>query len=340
MFKPKITSHTPTIITKTPQRLTLAGGGTDVLWYSSLRGGDWISAAINKYIYVWVYKYSEKKHIKLADGINKTVITNMANINNDIIRECLLTVGIDGGISIDIRSDTSAKSGLGGSGSLEVGLLHALHAYKGTQVKPHQLAREASAIEIAHLKRSVGPQDQYVAALGGINYFEIDTNGKVTWEPLKLSIQTLANLKNNLLFFSTGIQKDTEKILADERNNAKDQALSFPKIIGLLDRIKDLGQEAKIYLLTGKTDKFGQTLHRHWLLKRSLSDKVTSPIIDRWYNEAVKAGSLGGKIMGAGGGGWFVFYVNKNHADFIKHMQKKGLLHQSVDFDWEGTRLL
>lgn len=327
---PKSLYKVTPITTRTPMRITLAGGGTDVLWYSRVRGGEWISAAIDKYIYVSVNKYNNGNLIKLSDGVNKPVVTKLTKLKNDIIRECLLETGIIGGITIDIQSDTSAKSGLGGSGSLEVGLLHALHAYNGEKIKPLQLAQEASNIEINRLNRPVGPQDQYIAALGGIRSFKINKKGKVTSESLDLSTKTVNKLRKNLIFFATGIQKDTQKILSKEKNKSQN--------ILVLDKIKNLGKQTKKYLTAAKMDEFGETLHKHWLIKKELSSQVSSRHIDEWYNEAINLGALGGKIMGAGGGGWFVFYVNKNHASFISHMMKKGLHHEKVKFDWEGTK--
>lgn len=335
---PKSIYNKSIITTRTPMRITLAGGGTDVIWYSSLRGGAWISAAINKYIYVSVSKYLDSNQIKLSDGINKPVVTRLAKMKNDIIRECLLVSGISGGISINIRSDVTSKSGLGGSGSLEIGLIHALYKYKGLTISPLRLAELAASIEIDRLQKSVGPQDQYIAALGGIRYFEIDKKGNVKNTSLCLSQKTLNNLKTNLLFFSTNIIHDTGKILTDEKEKAKHKKSS--NVIKTLDEIKNIGRQAKRYLLTGDIDNFGKTFHNHWLAKKKLTPKVTSAKIDCWYDEAFKMGALGGKIMGSGGGGWFVFYVNKNHSDFITHMQKMDLKYQFVNFDWDGTILL
>lgn len=321
---PKSIYKSASIITRTPMRITLGGGGTDVFWYSSLRGGTWISAAIDKYVYIKI------KPSETATFINKGV--------NKIILACLKFVKTANRININISSDVSPQSGLGGSGALTVGLLHALNIYNNNKFTKVALAKDAVYVEIDRLRNSVGPQDQYITALGGLKYFRLDKNGKVTFEQLRISSETLKLLEKNLLYFDTGLTHDTEKILSDEKNKV-DKGVSSD-VIKTLDKIKSIGLKAKEYLLSGELDKFGKTFHDHWLVKKSLSKKVSSPTIDKWYNEAIKAGSLGGKIMGAGAGGWFVFYVNKNHAAFTKHMGKKGLRRQEAKFDWEGTKLL
>lgn len=335
---PKSIAKNATIIIRTPMRITMAGGGTDVLWYSRKRGGEWISAAIDRYIYILVKEFADPKKIKLTINQITPVVTNLKHLKNNIIRECLKKANILGGIEIHISSDVSEKSGLGGSGSLEVGLLHALHAYNGEKIKPLQLAQEASNIEINRLNRPVGPQDQYISALGGIKYFTIDKKGVVKYENLPISKITLNKLKKNLLFFSTKILHDTGKILTNEKEKAKHEKSS--NVLKTLDEIKNIGQQAKSYLLAGNIDKFGKTFHNHWLAKKKLSAQVSNTKINKWYSKALKMGSLGGKIMGAGGGGWFVFYVNKNHFLFKKQMRKLGLVAEKVNFDWKGTTLL
>ncbi len=310
------------VVTKTPMRITLGGGGTDIYWYSKLKGGAWIAAAIDKYVYVTVAN-SQQMH--------------SLNIDNPIIRECLKMTQIDKGLEISTKSDVPAKSGLGGSGAFEVGLLNALYNFKGKKVSKLKLANEATIIEVEKLKMPAGPQDQYIAAIGGINYFEIDTNGKITVEPLNLSHIAINKLQENLLFFQTGIYHDTAEILDEQKLKAK---VDNDQIIKSLDQIKELGQLIKNYLLTDKIDDFGKSLHSHWLIKKSLSSKVSNSQIDNWYKSGIKNGALGGKIMGAGGGGWFVFYVNKNHDKFKVKMQKLGLIFQNVNFDWQGTRVV
>ncbi|MBI5452555.1 galactokinase, partial [Candidatus Gottesmanbacteria bacterium] len=316
------------------------GGGTDVLWYSSLRGGAWISAAINKYVFIFLNKTEDPTLIKASHGFEAIMTHDYKKINVSIIRECLSLTKVTKGVEISTAADASARSGLGGSGAFEVGLLHALYTYKRKPVSQLRLAKEASLIEIEKLNKPVGPQDQYISALGGIKYFEIDREGRVTVESLNLSPNTIAELESSLLFFRTGIQRDSASVLAGQKKKVEGRDKTSEKLITALDEIKKLGLEAKKYLKKGKLHDFGKTFHEHWLIKKRLSDKVSSPKIDQWYNEALKAGALGGKIMGAGGGGWFVFYVPKNRAKFRERMIKIGLDERRVHFDWEGSKLL
>lgn len=325
-------------ITQTPMRITLAGGGTDVSWYSKLKGGAWISGAINKYVYIFINPTDDPNIIKIFDGSNYYIINNLDQIENPIVKECLKIAQIKKGLQITTISEVSGRSGLGGSGSFEVGLLNALHSFQNKKITQLELAKYAADLEIVKLKKPVGPQDQYISAIGGINYFETDKKGKVTVEPLKLSKKTLQTLERNLVYFSTGIQRDADAVLADQKKKSESSPDVSSKVIEALDKIKEIGQQAKEFLQKGEIDKFGATFHKHWLLKKSLSDKVSGTQIDDWYNHGMKKGALGGKIMGAGGGGWFVFYINKNHDKFKEEMQSLGLISQEVKFDWEGTK--
>lgn len=335
-----ISARKSLLITQTPMRITLGGGGTDVLWYSKLRGGAWISAAINKYVYIFFNKTDDPKLLKIFDGSNYIIAQNIDEIKNPIIYECLKLVGIKKGVQITTISEVSTRSGLGGSGAFEIGLLKALYTSQEKHVSPLTLGKQAADIEIVKLKKSVGPQDQYIAALGGINYFEIDKKGVVRVEPLKLSKKTIQGLETNLLYFSTGINRDAEIVLGDQRRQVQSSPDTSSAVLESLDKIKALGFKVKKYLLNGEIDKFGISLNEHWLIKKTLSEKMSNSKIDYWYKKAIDFGSLGGKIMGAGGGGWFVFYVSRNHAQFTKKMKRLGLIPQNVKFDWEGTKIL
>lgn len=331
------------IVAQSPMRITLGGGGTDVMWYSKLKGGAWISASIDRYVTAVVSTLEDPNIIKVTDYDIVTINEDFQQIPNPIIRECLDITGIEKGIDITYTSDASSKSGLGGSGAFEISLLHALHAYKNENVSQWQLAEEACDIEINRLKKPVGPQDQYISSLGGIQYFEIDTNGNISAEPLNLSYDAISQLEHNLLYFRTGIQRDASAVLADQKKkmeNSKKTNGDKQKLIDSLDQIKSLGQRVKKYLLRGNIDAFGESLHEHWMVKKQLSDSVSNPQIDEWYEEARKAGAIGGKIMGAGGGGWFMFYVNDNQTAFRERMKAIGLEERRVNFDWVGTKLL
>ncbi len=310
------------VYSKTPLRITLAGGGTDVLWYSRLCGGAWISTAIDKYVNIY---------------ISDSTKTSNNYSTHPIISQCLKLTNTKRNLEIKFSSDVPPGSGLGGSGAFEVGMLHALYCFQKKSVTQEELAQKAAYIEIRKLKKPVGPQDQYITALGGIKYFEIDKNGRVTHEPLKLKSETISRLEENLLFFSTNIQREAAIVLDDAKKGLLDN-LKSSKIISALNEIKSLGLLAKKYLTLCQLDDFGSTLHQHWLIKKRLSGKISSPKVDEWYNEALKAGAMGGKIMGAGGGGWLVFYVNKNKNRFREKMAKTGLKEHKVKFDWKGTR--
>lgn len=327
------------IISRTPMRITMAGGGTDLLWYAKLRGGAWISAGIDKYLYIILNKFEEPDLLKISDGENITITDNYKKIPNPIVRECLDLTGVKKGIEIITMSDASGKSGIGGSGAFEVGLLHALHTFKKEPVSSHQLAKEACEVEIDRLGKPVGPQDQYITSYGGINYFELDKKGHVTVTPLNLSVNTISQLESNLLFFRTGMTHETAKIHGEGKKSVEKKDKDSSSFIKMYDDIKELGQLAKKYLLTGKIDEYGATLHEHWLIKIRQSS-ATNTKINEWYEEGMKAGALGGKIMGAGGGGWFVFYVNKNKNKFRTKMERLGLMETFVRFDWGGSKLI
>lgn len=320
-------------------RITIAGGGTDLLWYANKRGGAWISAALDKYLYIILNKFEEKSYLKIFDGERMEIVDDYKKLANPIVRECLDLTGVKKGIEISTLSEASSKSGIGGSGAFEVGLLHVLHSYKNERVSALQLAREACEVEIDRLKKPVGPQDQYITAIGGFNYFELDKKGHVSVHPLNLSRDTISKLESNLLFFRTGMKHETAKIHGEGKKSVEKKDKDSSKFIKMYDDIKELGQLAKKYLLQGKVDEYGSTLHEHWLIKTRQS-ATTNPKIDEWYEAGIKAGALGGKIMGAGGGGWLVFYVNRNKAQFRNKMIKLGLEEREIKFEWEGTKLI
>lgn len=323
------------IITQTPMRITLAGGGTDINWYSKLEGGAWISAAFNRYLLVTLTMTEDPHFIGYSYGDEAIQGDSYKLIPNIYVRECLKYSGTTKGVSINISSEVSGRSGLGGSAALEVGLLHALYCYKRKSISQLKLAKDAFYIESVKLKRDyIGPQDQYIVSLGGIKYFEREKNGKVHVFDLPLSLHAISELESNLLYFRTGILRDASTVLVGQKSNAGN------KQIEALNQIKRLGQKARSYLACGDIDSFGATFDEHWQMKKKLSDKVSNPQIDKWYNEAKKMGALGGKIMGAGGGGWFVFYVNKNKQDFKNRMSQLGLQERKVKFDFEGSKVL
>lgn len=331
-----------TIITQTPMRITLGGGGTDVLWYSKKYGGAWISATIDKYVFVTLNLPEDKNLIRISHGDKAAFVSKADDVPNEIIREALKLVGINSGIEISTVADASARSGLGGSGAFEVGVLNALYTYLRKPVSPLQLGKEACHIEIDKMGKSIGPQDQYIVALGGIKYFEINgPDGEIdTVEDLVISTHTRLELEHNLLYFRTGIMRDADSVLAEQKRRVESTTSDQNEVIEALHEIKDLGRKVKGYLETGDLDAFGRSLHTHWLIKKRLSHNVSNPQIDAWYDAALQAGALGGKIMGAGGGGWFMFYVPKDKQQFREKMAQVGLEEKSCRFDWEGTKVI
>lgn len=326
------------IISRSPVRISLGGGGTDLPSYYSKYGGALIAAAIDKYTLVTA-------HTRFDDDIklnySKTeLVKNIDDIENNIFRESLKLLNITNGIELTSLADMPSKSGLGTSGSFTVALLNALHAYKKEFVSQKELAEEACHIEIDIIKEPIGKQDQYIAAFGGITYFEFDKQGNVTVEPVKMNDETRNELHNNTILFYTGIRRSASKILKEQDDKSKKEE---GKIIDTLHEIKKIGVDTKKAFEKGDIDKFGELLDYHWKIKKNLSKRVTNPYIDECYQYGMKHGALGGKIMGAGGGGFFMFYhkgTNVEKTAFIKEMAKKGLRKMNFNFDYEGSKII
>lgn len=291
------------IITRTPVRLPLGGGGTDLASYYSKFGGFFVGAAINKHNYIAV-------KTRFEDGFrisySKTEITDSVDsIQQPIIRECLKLLGIRDYLEIVSIADVPGRSGLGGSSSYAVGVLNALHSYRRDNAPPGRLAEEACHIEIERLGEPIGKQDQYVAAFGGVNSYEIDLEGRVRVKPLRISRHDIAELENNILLFYTGITRNASTILTEiKKNEEKDEA----RVVETMHKIKAIGYEIRDALLAGDLLRFGELLDIHWQTKKNLSGSVSNSRIDALYQTAKSNGAIGGKIMGAGGGGFFMFY--------------------------------
>ena len=326
------------IISRSPVRITLGGGGTDLPSYYSKYGGALIAAAIDKYTLVTA-------HTRFDDDIKLNysraeIVKNVEEIKHNIFREALRLLDINNGIELTSLSDMPSSSGLGTSGSFTIALLNALHTYKKEFVSQKQLAEEACNIEMEILKEPIGKQDQYIAAFGGITYFEFAKDGKVRVEPIKMTEEAKDELQNNILLFYTGIQRSASKILREQDDKSKKDE---DKTIETLHEIKKIGLETKKAFETGNIDKFGEFLDVHWNIKKQLSSGVTNPFIDECYTHARSNGALGGKIMGAGGGGFFMFYHNGNNNEktaFIKEMDSKGLKKMRFNFDFEGSKII
>jgi D-glycero-alpha-D-manno-heptose-7-phosphate kinase len=322
------------IITCSPLRISLGGGGTDLPSYYQDHGGFLMAAGINKRVYITVHepftddvivKYSKLEHVARA-----------TELQHPIVREALLLTGIESRIEITSLSDIPAGTGLGSSGSFTTALLRALHLLKNNLVSPRELAEQACHIEIDRLGEPIGKQDQYIAAHGGITCFTFRKDGFVEVEPLKADPETLANLEDNLVLFFTGYTRSASGILKDQdqRSKQKDSVM-----IENMHRTKELGYQSREMLETGNLRGFAALMHDHWMRKRARTQGMSNSEIDVWYDRALANGALGGKLIGAGGGGFLMFYTEDKTR--LRHaMRAEGLREVRFRFDWEGARLV
>jgi D-glycero-alpha-D-manno-heptose-7-phosphate kinase len=323
------------IVTRTPVRIPLGGGGTDLPSYYNQYGGFLISAAIDKYIYITVNQRFEKS---IRVSYSETEITDdVEQIKHPIVREALKLLNLQEKLEITSIADIPSQTGLGTSSSFTVGLLNALHTYKKEKLSARELAEEACYLEIELLGEPIGKQDQYVASLGGIICLEIDRLGNVKTYPLHLSEDALDQLESNTLLFYTGIRRSASSVLSLQN---KESSLDKEKVIQSLHQIKNTGKEIKEAFEKEDLSKFGQLLDLHWQTKKNLSDKISANQIDLWYEKAKENGALGGKLMGAGGGGFFMFYCDNGKNGFRKTMEKEGLWEMRFHIDFEGSKVL
>lgn len=293
------------IVTRTPLRLSLAGGGTDLPAFYELEDGAVISSAIDKYIYVTVKRHGSFFDEPIRVNYSKSeMVEEVAEIENDIVRECLRFLDIDKPVYVSTVGDLPASSGLGGSSSFAVGLLNALHAYRGERVTAGQLAEEASYVEIEVLKQPIGKQDQYAAAFGGINLFEFRSGGSVRVEPVRLVNGIVHDLFDHIMMFWSGVPRDAGTVLREQSENTIDRRSA-------LCEMKDHAARIRTELARATPDlaAIGETIHDSWLLKRGLASTISTGQIDEWHSRAMDAGAWGGKVAGAGGGGFLMFLV-------------------------------
>ena len=318
------------VLTKTPLRITFTGGGTDIpSFYKEYGPGRVISAAINKYIYVLVNK-------KFAGDIkvNYSIIeraNHAEEIKHPSVREALLMLGIDRGIEIVSISDIpSGGTGLGSSSAFLVGLLNALHAWQGEETTQKQLAEEAIKIEREILKEPGGKQDQYISAFGGIQYMEFKKDESVMLKPISLSETSKRRLKDNLLMLYTGSQRKSTEI-------HKLQAQEIPNKVESYFKMREITSDLYDSFEKDIIDNTGRLLHENWILKKQLAQSISNPEIDSLYNSALKEGAQGGKLIGAGGSGFLLFYAEKEKHNNIKNSLK--LNAEPFDFDNQGSRI-
>jgi D-glycero-alpha-D-manno-heptose-7-phosphate kinase len=323
------------VVTRTPLRISFAGGGTDVAAFYDHGYGAVLSSAIDRYIYVTVKRHGEifNERVRVNYSRSETV-QSIDEIENNIARECLRFLEIAPPIYISTVGDLPASTGLGGSSGFAVGLLNALHAFRGERVPAGQLAEEASYIEIDVLKQPIGKQDQYAAAFGGLNYFCFKAGGSVTVEPQRMANGALARLFDHLMIFWTGHQRDTGVVLTEQKANT-------PRRMDSLLRMRDQASQLQAALRAGDCDMktFGRILDEGWSLKRGLASLITTNEIDMWYQRARDAGAYGGKLCGAGGGGFLLFVVPAERRDTVRRTLSE-LKHVSIGPEAHGSQLL
>jgi len=323
------------IISRAPVRISLGGGGTDLPSYYKKFGGFLVAAAIDKYIFISINRRFFSS-IRLSYSETE-IVDSVDQVKHRIFREALKLLGIVNQVEIVSIADVPSNCGLGSSSAFTVSLLNGLHAYKREFVSLQDLAEEACRLEIDILGEPIGKQDQYMSALGGLCSLTFEKSGRVLVEPLHLPADKLMDLENNLSLFYTGVERRASEILSsqNERTKTDDNA-----VISTLHRIKEIGLDSRRALELGKLDEFGELMDTHWQVKKRLSEKISNPHFDEVYETARKSGALGGKIMGAGGGGFFMFYSQNKKGRLIEALQPLGLSYTPFRFDFEGAKIL
>ena len=323
------------IITRSPLRISLGGGGTDLPSYYSQHGGFVIAAAIDKYVYITV-------HRRFVDGFllkysRLEEVATIDEIKHPIFREALKLAGVqERNLEIASMADIPAGTGLGSSGSFTTALLKALHALRKNLVHPSELAEQACCIELEKLREPIGKQDQYIAAYGGITCFRFLPDGRVGASPLKIPEETLLELEDNLLLFFTGYSRSASKILQEQDDKSR---RSDKGIVENLHFVKELGEQSQRALERSDLHEFARLMDVHWQTKRQRSTAMSNEHINSWYDIAMANGALGGKIIGAGGGGFFMFYA-QDKARLRHAMRERGLMEVRFRFEPEGTKIL
>lgn len=328
------------ILVRTPFRVPLGGGGTDLPSYYKKYEGFLVTAAINKYMYININEPALVNKIKINyTKVEIVEVNEIDSIKHEIVRESLRYLKIKRPIEISSMADLSAGTGMGSSSSYTVGLLRGLNAMLRRYVSTQELAEEACKVEIDLIKKPIGKQDQYAAAFGGIIVMEIDQLGNVKVNPLNIDHETIYELENRLMMFYTNIERDANTILAEQ--GEKIEAKRGNDAVSSMHRIKEMGYEIKDALKGGDVTRFGLLLHQHWTEKRRISSRMSDPRIDSWYEKALHNGAIGGKLMGAGGGGFFLFCTeNGKRKQLRSALEAEGLRFMDFRFDWEGSKVL
>ena len=321
------------ILVRSPLRISLGGGGTDLPSYFKENDGFLIAAAINKYVFVSVMNpFKDGYALKYSDY---EYVNNIEDIKHPIIRESL-KLGFRKNIEITTLADLPSGTGLGSSGSFTTALLKALYINSSKNLHPDELAELACDIEINKLKEPIGKQDQYIAAFGGISSFSFNKDDTVDYKPLNISDDTLYDLEDNLMLFFTGYSRSAGKILKDQDSKSKH---NDEDMLNNLHMVKRLGFESKKALESGDTRVFGELMHEHWENKKKRSGGMSNPKINDWYDIAMQNGAIGGKLVGAGGGGFLMFMAH-DRAKLRKALTSAGMHEVRFKFDFEGTKSL
>ncbi len=321
------------IITRSPLRISLGGGGTDLPSYYEDHTGFLIAAAIDKYVYITIHKTFVPEMILKYSKVER--VDHAEQIEHPIVREACALLQMDGrSLEITAMADIPAGTGLGSSGSFTTALLKALHTYKKNIVRPEEIAAQACQIELEKLHEPIGKQDQYIAAVGGLTSFHFLPNGRVEILPVEADEETLYNLQDNLLMFFTGYTRSASKILKEQ--NDKTRGMNSAMIENL-HFVKELGVQSKEAIESGNLREFARLMDVHWQRKKERSGEMSNPKINEWYEHAMANGALGGKLIGAGGGGFLLFYAEEKTR--LRHaMRLAGLMEVRFRFDFEGTK--
>ena len=322
------------LITRTPLRITLGGGGTDLPSYYEEHGGMVVSAAINKHIYISVNRTFTEDYFLKYSQLER--VDKVSQIEHPIMREVLSAHDIGPNVEIVSTADIPAGTGLGSSGAFTVGMLHAAHATQRDHVSAADLGEEACRIEIDVLGRPVGKQDQYAAAFGGITAFEFNPDGTVKAAPARLPAETVLDLEQHLLMFFTGYSRDADRVLEDQRARS---LTGESEMAENLHHVKDLGRRSLTALEHGDTTAFADLMHEHWLVKRRRSAGMSNRRIDGLYDLARDHGARGGKLVGAGAGGFLMFYAEDSRR-LRTAMRDEGLTEMQFGFDLDGSTVL
>jgi D-glycero-alpha-D-manno-heptose-7-phosphate kinase len=321
---------------RSPFRLPLGGGGTDLPEYYSKFGGFLVTAAIDKYMYLAINRPALVDKIMVRYSETETV-NRVEDVKHDIARNVLLALNHHGPIHINSMADIAAGTGLGSSSAYAVGLIKGLAHLQRRYLPLNEIAELACKVEIEMCKKPIGKQDQYASTFGGLIVLNIDNTGKVEVSPLNIEEETLHDLEHRLMMFYTNIQRDANEILGEQSQkvNADDSV-----VIESMHRIKAIAKEIKEALERGDVTRFGKSLHEHWIAKKKITTSMSNSRIDAWYDVALNNGALGGKLMGAGGGGFFLFMTKPERRKSLrKILEKAGLRYMPFAFDMEGAKV-